>query len=244
MKRVLFFFLLITNFCSAHTYQNGLIIPNFSKVEEDEVCCVYLPKGGFTVYSSPGGQQTGKLMRMEENKNDDQAPYKLFFRHSTVKALKKVDLSNLEEVGYEVWAISYFERRDGYVRVIEKTNDFWLSEDEIKLKGFNLVEWQSFLNSKAGDVLGFYANELGLKLREAPNLNSKSLFTMKGDLFEINLLKLYKGTWAKVKVRKYKEHPCVSDLKQDEIIEFELDGWVKLVDDVGRPNVWYYSRGC
>ena len=52
------------------------------------------------------------------------------------------------------------------------------------------------------------------------------------------------GPWTKVKVKKYREHPCTTGLSQNEIVEYELEGWVKIVDDNGRPNVWYYPRGC
>jgi hypothetical protein len=75
----------------------------------------------------------------------------------------------LEEIGHEVWAISHLERRGGYVRVVDTRFDYWLSEKEIKLKGFKVENWQNFLPSHADDLLGYYANDPGLNLRIAPD---------------------------------------------------------------------------
>jgi hypothetical protein len=50
--------------------------------------------------------------------------------------------------------------------------------------------------------------------------------------------------WVNINVKKYKEHPCVSELNENELIEEKFEGWVKIVTDNGLPNVWYYSRGC
>src|SRR5690606_40358846 len=70
--------------------------------------------------------------------------------------------------------------------------------------------------SNAGQVLGFYANDPGLNLRDSPSVNGKVLKKLKGDLFEITPTTQSKGLWVKVKVKKYKEHPCTSDLRSEE----------------------------
>ncbi len=244
MKQLLIIFILTTRFCFAQQYQNGLILPDINKLEESEICCIYSPKEGFTVFNLPNGNKIGTLARMTEINNDDQAPYKIFFIHKSNKNVKQIELSNFAEIGYEVWAITYFERKNGFVRIVDSNVDFWLSEMEIEEKNFKVEYWKEFLISNTGNLLGYYANDPGLNLRVLPSKNSDLILTLKGDLFEITPTEQALGNWVKVNVTKYKEHPCSSDLSQEELIEYKLEGWLKLVDHNGLPNVWYYSRGC
>ena len=58
------------------------------------------------------------------------------------------------------------------------------------------------------------------------------------------LYEVITGNWTKVKVKKYKEHPCMTDLDDKDNIEFVVDGWIEVVSDDGQPKLLYYSRGC
>ena len=241
---LLIILLLPASFCHARNYQNGLILPDSPSGREDAICCIYTPEEGFSVYGSPGGKLTGKLTRRGNAAVDEQFAYKLFFDHVSDGRVTEIDLSNLKQIGYQIWAISHLERRDGYVRVMGTRFDYWLSEEEIKRKGFKVENWQNFLHSHADDLLGYYANDPGLNLRIAPDPGSKILAVLKGELFEIIPSDQHDGPWTEVRVKKYREHPCRTDMGLDDILEFELTGWIKIVDDNGAPNVWYYSRGC
>ncbi|UCH66656.1 MAG: hypothetical protein JSW63_05905 [Ignavibacterium sp.] len=124
MKRFLIIFILITKFCFAQQYQNGLILPDFDKVEESEVCCIYSPKEGFTVFNTPQGDKIGTLTRMTESNKDDQAPYKIFFIDNATDTVKQIELSKFKEIGNETWVITYFERKNGFVRIVESNVDY------------------------------------------------------------------------------------------------------------------------
>ena len=244
MTRIITILLLTTNFCFGQGFKSGLILPDFRIVDENEVCCIFVPKDGFNVYDSPKGQKIGTFIRLTDSKQDDQAPYKLYLYKPEKKVRELFELSNFQEIGYEIWALTFIDRKDGFIQVIGNKSNYWLEEKEIAKKGFKTETWQNFLFEKVGDLLGFYAKDPGLNLREKPDTNSKIISTLKGDLFEITPTAENIGGWTKVKVKKYREHPCSSDLNEIEIIEFELEGWIKIVDDNGQPNVWYYSRGC
>ena len=153
-------------------------------------------------------------------------------------------MSNFKEIGYEVWTLTYFDRVDGFLRIIDDNHNYWLDENEIFQKGFKIETWQNFLLENSGELLGFYANEPGLYVRESPDKNSKIIVFLQGDLFEITPIAECIDGWNKVNVKKYRGHPCESNYNDPEIIELELNGWIKIVDDNGRPNVWYYPRGC
>lgn len=48
----------------------------------------------------------------------------------------------------------------------------------------------------------------------------------------------------KVKVTKHKQHPCETNLNEKENIEYKLEGWIKILDDTGLPNVSVPFKGC
>lgn len=244
LRRLLIIFLLVSNLCFAKQYQNGLILPDFEKLEMSEVCCVYLPQEGFTVFNSPGGENIGYLTKLNERNDDDQAPYKIYFIDKTTKTLKQIDLSILKEIDYEIWAITYFERKNGYVRILDNNVGYWLNENDIEEKNFKIENWKTFLIANKDNLLGYYANDPGLNLQLLPSKDSDVIVILKGDLYEIIPTEQSQTNWVKVKVKKYKEHPCESGLNEDELIEENYKGWIELVEDNGMPNVWYYSRGC
>ena len=177
LKRLLIIFLLMYNFCFAQQYQNGLILPDFEKVELSKVCCIYLPQEGFSVFNSPDSDYISYLTRMNESSIDNQDPYKIFFINKSTEGARQIELSNLKKIDYEIWAITYFERKNGFERIVDINVDYWLSENEIEEK--------NFLIANKDNLLGYYANNPGLKLQLSPSKDSDVIVIIKEDLYEI-----------------------------------------------------------
>lgn len=198
--------------------QNGLIVdindPNISLFKR------LAPDDGFSIYDRPNGNKIGLFSNHKVIVNNVELPF---------------DMVRITQISYHNRAINYFERKDGYVRVITDTMSCWLSEDEIIKNNFKIREWQEFLISNKHNVLGYFAN--GLNLREGPSTDSKIIKTLKGFNLRIEPTNESNGLWTKVKVIKYKLDPCEGDLGGN--IEYTLEGWIKIVDDKGLPNVWY-----
>ena len=222
--------------------QIGLIIPN--DFSDDNICCIYSPSDGFTVFDKPNGNKIGVLTRNAKSNKGSEPEYKIFFVDSKTNAETKIDLKNFKEIGYEVMSITFFERTNGFVRIVNDSVNYWLNEKEISDKNFKVIDWQQFYTEMSGQLMGFYANDPGLDLKTEPTDNSSTKKTLQGDLFEITPTNETIGNWTKVKVKKYTEHPCGTDLDDKVNIEFEIDGWIKVVDNNGQPKLWYYSRGC
>ena len=245
MKTV--FFVLVFSLSTigfSQTHQNGLIIPkDFNLDSFNSYCCVFAPKDGFSIYDAPNGNKIGTVIQKRESNLalDEMFAIKLSNGNSPIyKNFNK----GLSEVGYEVFVMSFFKAKNGFVKVFDKKSTYWLKVSEIEKLGFKITNWQDFLVAQSGKLLGYYANKLGLNLRSEPLKGSKVLKTLRGDLFEIQLQKEKQGNWNKVRVLKYQEHPCKGNLSKEENIEYILEGWIKTIDDSGTPNVWYYSRGC
>jgi hypothetical protein len=232
----------ISNICLGQFLQNGLILPQ--KIDKSEAFCVYSPIEGFTLYDNPNGMKIGLLTKMVESNTGDQAASRLFYVNNSTKKEKLIDVWTFTQIGYEIWAINYFERKNGFVRVIDKSLNLWINENEIIGEKFKITEWQEFLIDNSGKVLGFYANDPGINLRDSPSPNGKILKELVGDLLEIHPFRESNGLWTKVKVIKRIEEPCTGKLSDKENVEYTIEGWIKIVDDNGLPNLWYYPRGC
>ncbi len=241
-RHLIILFLLSVNITFGQVIQNGLILPE--ERDNQEFCCIYAPKEGFTIYNLPDGDIIGKLTRDVTQNTGDQSNYRIYFVDFRTKTDTQIDLEHFEEIGYEIWALPYSEKRNGFVKFRYDEKNLWLKENDITKAGFALVDWQTFLTDNVDNLLGFYANDPGLNLREQPNTDSRIIKTLKDETHQISPTKEHKGLWTKVKVIINKEHPCRTDLKEEENIIQELEGWIKIIDDNGQPNVWYYSRGC
>ncbi|MBS0027647.1 SH3 domain-containing protein [Chitinophaga sp. 22321] len=222
-------------------FKRGIIIPAIDSLQNSaKYCCILSPEQGFSVYDKPAGKVIGTLKRSGNPKKDDQVPYKIYL----VSGDRKEKVDNYREIGYELYAINYTDSVGGFVKVLDTLKSYWLSVAEIKRQGFKTVCWLDHLMKQSGNELGYYANEPGLRLRKAPDLNSEVIGSVRGDLFEIKLTGEIEGQWGKVKITKYKEHPCNTSLSEKENIAYKTEGWLKVIDDNGEPNLWSYIRGC
>ena len=174
MRLFLFGLIFISNYCFSQFLQNGLILPT-SKENINELCCILSPIEGFTIYDSPNGNTIGLLTRNVKQNTGDQANYRIFLVHLKNKTEKEIEISNFQEIGYEIWALRYFERKNGFLRIIDKSNNYWLNEIEIKKKKFKATEWQEFLSEYSGKLLGFYAKDPGINLLDKPTSDGKVL---------------------------------------------------------------------
>jgi hypothetical protein len=236
LKKVFFQFLILIFgivLCNAQTTNTGLIIPkNKDDMNSAKYCCVLSPSNGFNVFDKPNGTVIGNLKKGKDI-------YSMYF--ST--ANKKTKFEDYEEIGYEIFALKFNKRENNFVKLSGK-NNYWLSENEIKKSNFVTIEWMSFLIRNSSDVLGYYANEPGLKVRKTSDVNGEIVGSVRGELFEIKLTNKTNGNWCYVKITKYKEHPCLTDLDDAKNIESKMEGWIKVLDDNGQPNIWNYTKGC
>lgn len=233
----------VTNSSFGQLIQYGFILPS----NENNMAGFYSdtsfigPKDGYTVFSRPHGDTIGILLpKFNVLKTDGGyvCEYGIYKRNDTLKYIPEVYF-----ISYGQRLLYYSERKEGFVRISNDSVRLWISEEEIYNKKYRLVEWQEFLIINSGLLVGYYAKDTGLNLRESPSIEGKLLKTIRGDLFKIKPSKECVGFWTKVKVTKYYVHPCsYSGLDEINNIEYILEGWIKIVDEQGLPNItWYFS---
>lgn len=212
----------------------GIIYPTS---DEFDGCCMYVPENGFKLYDKPSGKIVAKIVKGTPEYG---AVYKLYLRKYGYPD-EMVPYDKMEMVGYELFSLVFTDSRDSFVRVLD---DYWISIHEIKESGLDAISYRDYLIKKTSEVLGYYANPPGLNLRTGPSTEYEIIKTLKGDTWQITLTTQYEGAWCKVKVTEHKEHPCVSGDFSDNNIINEYEGWIKLLDKKGIPNVWHYAKGC
>lgn len=242
MKKAIFVLIfLIPLLFFGQTSKQGIIVPIIENLKNsDKFCCILAPEQGFSVYDKPNGKNIGTLKRIGNIKKDNQLAYQIFL----VIGNQKIKVDNYHEIGYEIYALKYTDSIQGFIKVIDKMKSYWLNVSEINKQGFKAISWTQYLIKQSKDVLGYYANEPGLRLRKEPNSNSEIIGSVRGELFEIKLTNTIEGKWCKVKITKYREHPCNTELNEEKNIEYKIEGWLKIIDDDGEPNLWNYTRGC
>lgn len=232
MRYLTFLLLLtLTSQLLGQELKKGLLMPNPDG--SFKTCCIYVPPTGLSAYDKPNGNKVTSINLGSQDHNKE--VYEAFIQKNGESI--KFDYSNFHMVGYEIMAMVYVDKSDGYVKT---NNGYWLQIEELESKGLVLTNWMDYLVNKE-DVLGWYANDPGLNLRSEPSVDSNVILTLKGDLFEITPTKEVKGLWCKVKVTQYREHPCVGE---GSLIIRTYTGWVKLLDNNQTPNVWNYGKGC
>lgn len=228
MNRILIIlFIISSNVIQSQEPEAGLIMPN----KKFRLCCVYIPSSGLKIYDKPNGKVQGQIRLGKADNNNEF--YKAIIEKNGLK--KELKHSNLEMVGYEIMALIFLESKSGFVKL---NNGYWVNSEELKSKNLRLISWMDYAIEKNTE---WYADDLGLNLRKGPSTNFKKIITLKGNLFGIKLTKEKKGKWNKVKVTKYRKHPCSG--KEDIIIK-KYTGWIKVISEEKTLNIWNYAKGC
>jgi len=196
---------------------------------------VYVPGSGINIYKEPNGTVLGKLTRDSSSSAHHNSPKVFLLIEDQRISLGDPDV---KIVGDDITALVYVDRDSDFVKIEQ---GYWIKVSELEDKGLSAIDWIQYLIDNSPNVIGYYAKNPGLNLRENPSEQSELVLTLKGDLLEIKLTEETKGFWCKVIVTKYSEHPCASKGNFDEIKLKTFVGWIKLLSDDQTPNVSYYK---
>ncbi|MCL5244927.1 hypothetical protein M4I21_03855 [Cellulophaga sp. 20_2_10] len=224
---VILLFTISSNTIYSQEFKAGVLMPS----KEFKLCCVYIPDSGIKIYDKPNGKIQGHIYLGEADHNKEF--YTAFIKKNGVE--KKLEYPNLEMVGYETMALVFVDSVSEFVKL---KNGLWINFKELKSKNLRPISWMNYAIEKNTE---WYATKEGLNLRKGPSTNYAKIVTLKGDLFGIKLTTEKKGKWNKVKVTKYRKHPCSGE---DNLVITTYTGWIKLISENETLNVWNYEKGC
>lgn len=183
---------------------------------------------GLIVFDTPNGIPIGKLVGVEG------------LQMSCNAQMIQIDQRDFREYTYGVSGLTYFEEKEGYLRMFTHSyaGGVWVRQSELAYQEWNKQTWMEFLLT--GHTLFPESLKVKMNLRAKPEAGATLLTTLSDDRFFITATGKSQGLWAEVKVVQYEEAYCSGN---DTILN-TWTGWVKLLDDKGHPNLWYYTRGC
>ena len=229
----------------------GLLIPDFEKLTDlPRQSNSYIPARGLTLYDKPAGKAVAKLSRFcPVGKFTDGNMRMFILPHSDPNNCKHITLQHLHHLSDDTYVIPFYNNVSGYVKLFDDPmlGPTWAKIDEFESQDYRLVGWKEYYIERRGSPA--FANDPGLNLRESPYVDAKKIITINGDNMEITLIgfdgnEFCEGSWCKVKVKVYKQSQCTTSIPESENLVGTYEGWIKIVDDNGIPNVYINTKGC
>lgn len=177
---------------------------------------------------------------------------------------KNIDSKDFVPIGFHAdILLKVFAVSDTKYKVCENSikGGIWLDFDDFTIKGFKFDTYYSLISHSKSNYSAYGKGNFGhwnvgvnfsydcLKLMSEPNTSSAVVSCLKcnnradfGKITHIEILSVSNG-WANVIAREYKrmDFDGVSDDGNgcNFKVENEYLGYIKVLDDFGRPNMWY-----
>jgi hypothetical protein len=182
---------------------------------------------------SASGEHAGVLFRRDI--------MNLMYLAEGSSAAYRISNSDMAEIKLSGFCLKVYERRGDYVKVLAHTAapGYWLALSELDFLGFKAVSWMDVLLAKSTQL--YIAVDVGINLRAEPDQKSKKIILVKGRKYLINLTGKTSGMWAEAQVFRHNKHMTAGNLPDAKPLE-EWTGWMKIIDDAGYPNLWFFPE--
>ena len=154
------------------------------------------------------------------------------------RAAKLISSGDFVSVAYDGYCLKYYERRGESLRVLAETSRCWISLEELHRKGFDAIDYGSFIGRIAAKRT-FYCI-VPLNLRAKPSKESALCATLNRESWRLHLTGKHSGLWAEADAE---ECDFTDGDSYSPRFVRKLRGWVKMMDDGGYPNIWFYPKG-
>ncbi len=193
------------------------------------------PQAPIELLDAAGGKKVGFIIK----KNSLNIMYQLDGNGFPYRVADK-DLAEMTPLGY---CLKIFQREGDFVKVLVNSTGrgYWISLKELGYLRFNSICWIDWM--KTQKVIFAPMVDVGINLRVSADAESRKIALLKGPLYGIVLTGNTEGSWAEATVSRYSTNPCKSSGLTPKAIETQ-SGWLKVIDDGGMPNIWYFPRGC
>lgn len=201
------------------------------------------------LYNKPDGEQTGRLSR-------DLRKQYLWdsIKVTSDNISDKYQNEGILEFDYEAAFLVYYavSSDQRYFQILKKYSDktseteFWIKQSDLENIYLRApTSWTAFFNSEYNlNSRLFYVNSSTqcLNLRTGPSTEYKKLGCFIEDRKSyIRLTGKTIDNWAPVNVYRIQEDNYYELLINNKY-EKVISGYMKIIDDSGYPNLWYYTR--
>ncbi|MEI6122490.1 MAG: hypothetical protein WCQ95_02565 [Bacteroidota bacterium] len=195
---------------------------------------INFPNANFMLMNQPQGKKIGTIYKKDW----------LNLMYNIGNKSLRVRNEDLVEFAAKAYCLKYFEIKNNCVKVLVNSirGGCWIS---IKELGYLRISYKNWSDYFIAQKQGFYPIvDVGLNLREQPDAKSKKVELLKGNCFRINLTGTMLGLWAQVEVEKFDTPPCKAKDAAQMKPQRQHNGWIKIIDEAGIPNIWFYVNGC
>ncbi len=149
--------------------------------------------------------------------------------------------------GFKDHYLQFYQEYEGYVQIRLNGNAYWLHQKELTQHSFSYQPYLSYLKQLGMGLTPLIG--MNINLREAPHAKGEKIVLVKsnddlvGPHFVLGLLEeAPQGNWARVEVKKYPSWGNYCQGQTSGVVSYQ--GWMKVLDNAGHPNVWQYSGAC
>jgi hypothetical protein len=204
---------------------------------------IYLPQDGFSFYEAPAGLFKGKILPGpplgEENEVFSDSLLMSTITGVTIRP-QLVSTDNYFETSNSRYHLMFDQQKENHVLVFVDSYHGWISTQEISEKGFALVTWMEFYGKSKG--LSIHPINKIASIYQYPNAGAKAIGTADELYSEITTTGKSEGTFCFVKVTQYR-NPYDPEKSREQNTLKKYKGWIKIIDEEGRPLVAQNSQG-
>ena len=181
-----------------------------------------------TIFDNPNGDSIGLIV-----KNSNAAEYYIYFLQINGKT-SAITRKDIIEVTYEGTCVKYYASKNGYYlcNVNNELGGVWIKEADLEKVGFKPIDWKQFLTQKKKRLHALH--ETIVPMYDSDYTIIDTLFSTGK---EVKLTGKNQNDLYKVNI--FNPTECVGgDGKK------VGEAWIEIVDSLGKPIVFYYTRGC
>jgi len=215
----------------------GLIYPEIMVTDEFDEVMHYpryknYPSKELKLYTTPG-VYANKYIKSEQTEYKGRPQLKTSLVDETGNETQFTYRSKGEMVWtrFKSYNLMYYETKDDFIKTKVNGTFYWLNKSQIANFGYTNLTWKDYFQNFESIKLVVTCN---LNLREQPNKDSKWLFTIGNDYDRIQTTGNFVGQWAEVVVTVYNRKQNICSLKK---VDKKITGWIKFLDDNGKPNI-------
>jgi len=204
---------------------------------------IFLPEDGFNLFDVPNGNFKGKILPGPPLYFD--GPY---LEIDTMLTSTFVGITNepkLLSTDYyfntisEQYYLAFDQLQDNYLRVFSDNYRGWISLDEIKAKGYEIISWMKFYGATKGMLI--HPREKLAPILVGPTQNAAIIETADELYSEITLLGKCQGIFCMVNVVQYRNPYDPTKTKEQNILK-KYRGWIQIIDAEGKPLVAHIAQ--
>ncbi|MGE0587495.1 MAG: hypothetical protein AB7O48_02910 [Cyclobacteriaceae bacterium] len=247
LNRILFtagFAFVLVSVAQAQRDQGGFIVPNDTlQLSLPTQRYIYIPENGFTFFEVPDGDFKGKILPGPplHLRSDPEVDSTL---SATITGAyirpQLLDRDNFFETSEDRYYVSFSKQQDGYIQILEHGYQGWARVDDIIQKGFKLVYWMEFYGETRGRMI--HPREKTASILMSPYADAQEIGVADELYCEIISTGKCEGSYCSVKITQFKNPYDPEKTKEENILK-KYKGWMRIIDDEGKPLVAHYSQG-